>query len=490
MSESSASSPDLGMSPSPPPSHHSGESLSKVDSKKRPSASTESGQPAKITKRRAARACVSCRARKVRCDVVEGAPCGNCRWDNVEVRFSLHHLRLRLLCEQRAGFRGDSTFTHTRSHARLRRPFPFRHIARGSYYWDAARVVLRKAGVSSAESLTCEYGTSGGSLTRTIHADQHAPENKEKKRNHIKLTLFTAVHRPGEPPTQVSYHLLDRFSVPRLPLPTLHCPDGNFPKLQTTQLLPPRPGLLFPAQRCAAPVASAHASPVSHDGAGVRNDKPQQACLLGWPRGQPAASPILQSTAIQCIVHCLHVPQARPAGRSSRADHLDRRVRRPANFRRRRCDLHSAASALPKSGTQCKKKKLYPCLRQGWVAAAAIAVNILPLQFFIYFTTHAFVMAAEANSLPERTLMGPMAWVPHKPRHRSSARRRASAAPAAPAPTETAMCLDDMQALQAAGLILDDPAMAAFLLRLRTASRLRRAGKASSAVSWMAMCRT
>ncbi|EJT80572.1 hypothetical protein GGTG_00567 [Gaeumannomyces tritici R3-111a-1] len=45
----------------------------------------DSGEPAaKITKRRAARACVSCRARKVRCDVVEGAPCGNCRWDNVE----------------------------------------------------------------------------------------------------------------------------------------------------------------------------------------------------------------------------------------------------------------------------------------------------------------------------------------------------------------------------------------------------------------------
>ncbi|KAF3359195.1 Pectin lyase [Verticillium dahliae VDG1] len=40
--------------------------------------------PTKVTKRRAARACVSCRARKVRCDVVEGAPCGNCRWDNVE----------------------------------------------------------------------------------------------------------------------------------------------------------------------------------------------------------------------------------------------------------------------------------------------------------------------------------------------------------------------------------------------------------------------
>ncbi|KAJ4010307.1 Cutinase transcription factor 1 beta [Fusarium irregulare] len=54
------------------------------NSKKRSSPSGDSEQPEKITKRRAARACVSCRARKVRCDVVEGAPCGNCRWDNVE----------------------------------------------------------------------------------------------------------------------------------------------------------------------------------------------------------------------------------------------------------------------------------------------------------------------------------------------------------------------------------------------------------------------
>ncbi|KAM0558573.1 hypothetical protein ACHAPJ_004768 [Fusarium lateritium] len=54
------------------------------NSKKRASPSGDSEQPEKVTKRRAARACVSCRARKVRCDVVEGAPCGNCRWDNVE----------------------------------------------------------------------------------------------------------------------------------------------------------------------------------------------------------------------------------------------------------------------------------------------------------------------------------------------------------------------------------------------------------------------
>ncbi|EFX06130.1 c6 zinc finger domain containing protein [Grosmannia clavigera kw1407] len=38
----------------------------------------------KVIKRRAARACVSCRNRKVRCDVVETFPCGNCRWDKIE----------------------------------------------------------------------------------------------------------------------------------------------------------------------------------------------------------------------------------------------------------------------------------------------------------------------------------------------------------------------------------------------------------------------
>ncbi|KAK8035355.1 cutinase transcription factor 1 beta [Apiospora rasikravindrae] len=53
-------------------------------SKKRSASQSEPSGSTKVTKRRAARACVSCRARKVRCDVVEGAPCGNCRWDNVE----------------------------------------------------------------------------------------------------------------------------------------------------------------------------------------------------------------------------------------------------------------------------------------------------------------------------------------------------------------------------------------------------------------------
>ncbi|GKT40901.1 cutinase transcription factor 1 beta [Colletotrichum spaethianum] len=66
----------------------SNDTLSDQEQGKKRSSSTadlkDDAPPAKVTKRRAARACVSCRARKVRCDVVEGAPCGNCRWDNVE----------------------------------------------------------------------------------------------------------------------------------------------------------------------------------------------------------------------------------------------------------------------------------------------------------------------------------------------------------------------------------------------------------------------
>lgn len=42
-------------------------------------------RPAKSVKRRASKACQCCRARKVRCNVVEhGPPCTNCRLDEVE----------------------------------------------------------------------------------------------------------------------------------------------------------------------------------------------------------------------------------------------------------------------------------------------------------------------------------------------------------------------------------------------------------------------
>ncbi|KAL2257206.1 hypothetical protein VTK26DRAFT_512 [Humicola hyalothermophila] len=52
--------------------------------KKRTQTTSNTTSEGKVTKRRAARACASCRARKVRCDVVEGVPCNNCRWDSVE----------------------------------------------------------------------------------------------------------------------------------------------------------------------------------------------------------------------------------------------------------------------------------------------------------------------------------------------------------------------------------------------------------------------
>ncbi|KAI1805448.1 transcription factor CTF1 [Daldinia bambusicola] len=70
--------------PSPVPENKETSPDSNAQSKKRSASTSEPNGSAKVTKRRAARACISCRSRKVRCDVVEGAPCGNCRWDNVE----------------------------------------------------------------------------------------------------------------------------------------------------------------------------------------------------------------------------------------------------------------------------------------------------------------------------------------------------------------------------------------------------------------------
>lgn len=40
-------------------------------------------QPQRRTQR-ASRACLSCRVRKVKCDVVTATPCSNCRWDGTE----------------------------------------------------------------------------------------------------------------------------------------------------------------------------------------------------------------------------------------------------------------------------------------------------------------------------------------------------------------------------------------------------------------------
>lgn len=90
---SDASDTSAAGSPAPDGSNHksttnNNSSNGKSDSKKKRSdsnATADGNAAAKVTKRRAARACVSCRARKVRCNVVEEWPCTNCRFDNVEV---------------------------------------------------------------------------------------------------------------------------------------------------------------------------------------------------------------------------------------------------------------------------------------------------------------------------------------------------------------------------------------------------------------------
>ncbi|KAJ9418950.1 cutinase transcription factor 1 beta [Fusarium oxysporum] len=73
-----------GSAASQSPASTSARTVTGKNNKKRASPSNNSEQPQKATKRRAARACVACRARKVRCDVIDGTPCGNCRWDKVE----------------------------------------------------------------------------------------------------------------------------------------------------------------------------------------------------------------------------------------------------------------------------------------------------------------------------------------------------------------------------------------------------------------------
>ncbi|KAI0840077.1 fungal-specific transcription factor domain-containing protein [Hypoxylon sp. FL0890] len=75
---------NTAMDHSPKPDEKTAASDSNSQPKKRSTSASEPNGSTKVTKRRAARACISCRSRKVRCDVVEGAPCGNCRWDNVE----------------------------------------------------------------------------------------------------------------------------------------------------------------------------------------------------------------------------------------------------------------------------------------------------------------------------------------------------------------------------------------------------------------------
>ncbi|KAI8623793.1 transcription factor CTF1 [Xylariaceae sp. FL1651] len=86
-------------------------------SKKRSATTAEPNGSAKVTKRRAARACVSCRARKVRCDVVEGAPCGNCRWDNVECIVQESRRRKKSLINPNSSITSHNTTTGAPQHA-------------------------------------------------------------------------------------------------------------------------------------------------------------------------------------------------------------------------------------------------------------------------------------------------------------------------------------------------------------------------------------
>lgn len=81
----------------------------------RPASSSASGankrradglQPQIIVKRRASRACLICRRRKVRCDVTSrGAPCTNCRLDDVTCRLIDHNrgARARLSADVNEG---------------------------------------------------------------------------------------------------------------------------------------------------------------------------------------------------------------------------------------------------------------------------------------------------------------------------------------------------------------------------------------------------
>lgn len=55
----------------------------------------------KSVKRRASKACQSCRARKVRCNVVEQSPCTNCRLDEVECVVSESKRKKSVPCNDR-----------------------------------------------------------------------------------------------------------------------------------------------------------------------------------------------------------------------------------------------------------------------------------------------------------------------------------------------------------------------------------------------------
>lgn len=88
MSASPASNTDTGelLAPLPPPPKPTQQNPAQQQAKRKASAAgMDNHGTGRSVKRRASKACQCCRARKVRCNVTEhGAPCTNCRLDEVE----------------------------------------------------------------------------------------------------------------------------------------------------------------------------------------------------------------------------------------------------------------------------------------------------------------------------------------------------------------------------------------------------------------------
>ncbi|KAI1342008.1 transcription factor CTF1 [Xylariaceae sp. FL0016] len=149
-------------------------------SKKRSSSISESNGSAKITKRRAARACVSCRARKVRCDVVEGAPCGNCRWDNVECVVQESRRRKKTL------FDPNSSVAHNAS-------APHAHPAEANLKAKTSANPINIASAASAESLRRPSNVSQTSTVCGHDANDHGSIMHGGKEGHVPHLLYQRV---------------------------------------------------------------------------------------------------------------------------------------------------------------------------------------------------------------------------------------------------------------------------------------------------------
>ncbi|KAI1098996.1 fungal-specific transcription factor domain-containing protein [Jackrogersella minutella] len=143
--------------PTPKSEEKTASSDSNSQSKKRSASTSEPNGSTKVTKRRAARACISCRSRKVRCDVVEGAPCGNCRWDNVECVVQESRRRRKNLFHSNSSASQNNTAPQT-AEAQLRAK-PANPIAIAS-----AAQPLRRASVATQSSAASNDVTSSGAI--------------------------------------------------------------------------------------------------------------------------------------------------------------------------------------------------------------------------------------------------------------------------------------------------------------------------------------